>query len=162
MNTQDINARVKELYLQWIHGWNRRESATMCKAFDENGTLIGFDGSLVKGRIELEELLTEVFTHHATAAYVTLVRDIQFLSDTVAVLRADVGMVPTGSDNINPVFNAVQIMTAKLTGDKWLIQFFQNTPAALHAQPEASKNLTIELMNELQRLVSELPNLPLN
>jgi len=105
----------------------------------------------VNGQIEIGAHLSEIFSHHQTASYVTIVREVRPIASDVTVLRANAGMVPPGKDDINPEMNAVQSMVAAQKSGKWEIALFQNTPAAFHERPELSKKLTDELRAVLRQ-----------
>ena len=107
--------------------------------------MVGFDGSPVDGRTEIEAHFEAVFGSHETAAYVAKVHEVRRLSDDVALLRAAVGMVPPGDSDINPDVNAIQSLVAVREGEHWRVALFHNTPAAFHGRPEAAEQLTEEL-----------------
>ncbi len=69
----------------------------------------------------------------------------RFLTPAVAVLRAVAGLIPPGQTDLNPALNAVQTLVAAAQDGHWRIELYQNTPAALHGQPEQSAALTAEL-----------------
>ncbi|TMA07866.1 MAG: SgcJ/EcaC family oxidoreductase, partial [Deltaproteobacteria bacterium] len=117
----------------------------MTNLFAEHGNLIGFDGSQINKRPEIGSVLSQIFADHPTAAYVAIVREVRFLSPSVAVLRAVAGMVPPGQSDINPAVNAVQTLVAVRSDGQWRIALFQNTPAQFHGRPELSEALTKEL-----------------
>jgi uncharacterized protein (TIGR02246 family) len=79
------------------------------------------------------------------------VRDVRSLSADVALLRAAVGMVPPGGDDINPATNAIQSLVAVRLEGRWQVALYQNTPAAFHGRPEAAVELTDELRGLLAR-----------
>ena len=142
---QEKAQEIVTLYQDWLTAWNNRNAAEMSTLFAEQGNLIGFDGSQISGRKELEETLSTIFAHHATASYVALIREIRFFSPDTAWLKADAGMVPSGGTDINPAFNAVQTMIAINVDGKWLVSILQNTPATFYAAPELKDKLTDEL-----------------
>jgi uncharacterized protein (TIGR02246 family) len=86
-----------------------------------------------------------VFANHRVAAYVPIVREIRQLALDAALLRAVVGMVPPGTDVINPATNAVQTLVAACHEGRWRIEMLQNTPAAWHGRPADADALTAEL-----------------
>ncbi len=88
--------QVHRLYQTLLDGWNKHDACQMAEQFAEDGNMIGFDGSQVNGRSEIEAHLSQAFAHHVTAAYVSIVREVRLLSPDVALLRAVVGMVPAG------------------------------------------------------------------
>jgi len=79
------------------------------------------------------------------------VREVRFLSTDIALLRAVVGMVPPGQNDINPAVNAIQSLVAVKDKDIWRITLFQNTPAQFHGRPELAEELTKELRQLLRK-----------
>ena len=145
-------AATRELYARLIEAWNKRNARDFALVFASNGGIVGFDGSQVNGQMEVGAHVSEVFSHHQTATYVTIVREVRSISADVTLLRANAGMVPPDKDDINPEVNAVQSLVAARKGGKWEIALFQNTPAAFHDRPEFSKKLTEELRAVLKTL----------
>jgi uncharacterized protein (TIGR02246 family) len=141
----DAESATRELYERLIEAWNKRNARNYALAFASNGSIVGFDGSQVTGQMEIGAHVSEVFSHHQTATYVTIVREVRPITNDVTVLRANAGMVPPGKDDLNPELNAVQSMVAARKGGKWDVALFQNTPAVFHENPELSKKLTEEL-----------------
>jgi uncharacterized protein (TIGR02246 family) len=141
---------VQKLYGDLIESWNKQNSEKMAECFGTDGNMIGFDGSHVKGRKEIEMHLKEIFIHHKTASYVTIIRNIRFITNDVCILEAVVGMVPAGKNDINPAVNAVQTIVAQKQNNSWLIENFQNTPAAYHGRPELVEKLSNELRSSIR------------
>jgi uncharacterized protein (TIGR02246 family) len=141
---------VRALYQALLAAWNERDAGGFSDCFASDGHTVGFDGSQLEGRAEIEQKLRRIFMDHPTASYVSKIRGIQFLSPDVALLRAVVGMVPAGQADLNPAVNAVQSMVAVRKPDQWRIHLFQNTPAAFHGSPEMSEHLTEELRQVLR------------
>jgi len=147
----DAEKATRDLYGRLIEAWNKRNARDYALLFASNGSIVGFDGSQVNGQIEIGAHVSEVFSHHQTASYVTIVREVRSIGSDVTLLRANAGMVPPGKDELNPDMNAVQSMVAARKGEKWEIALFQNTPAAFHGRPELSKKLTDELRGALRQ-----------
>lgn len=141
----EAEGAARELYEKLIQAWNKRNARDFALVFASNGSIVGYDGSQVDGQLDIGAHISEIFSHHQTAAYVTIVREVRPISSDVVVLRANAGMVPPGKDELNPDRNAVQSMVAARKGGKWEIALFQNTPAAYDGRPELSKKLTEEL-----------------
>lgn len=141
---------VKTLYQQLLAGWNRRDAAAMAALFTQEGSVVGFDGSQMQGPDEIQAQLAPIFADHPTAAYVSIVREVRALTPNVALLRADVGMVPPGQQTINPATNAIQSLIAVQEDETWGIALFQNTPAQFHGRPHLVEKMT----RELQALVT--------
>lgn len=148
----DAASAARELYQRLIQAWNKRNARDYALAFASTGSIVGFDGSQVNGQMEIGAHVSEIFSHHQTAAYVTIVREVRPITSDVMLLRSNVGMVPPGKDDINPELNAIQCMLAVRKGDKWEVALFQNTPAAFHDRPDLSKKLTEELRAVLRQM----------
>jgi uncharacterized protein (TIGR02246 family) len=138
-------AAISDLYFKLLDCWNRRQPSEFAALYSEDGSQVGFDGSQIEGRAQIEAHLRQIFADHMTAAYVGKVREVRFLSAQVALLRAVVGMIPPGKNDLNPAANAVQALVAVKQGDQWRIAHYQNTPAQFHGRPEAVEALTNEL-----------------
>ena len=144
------DSQTRELYARLIEAWDKRNARDFALQFTSDASLVGFDGSQVNGQLDIGAHLTEVFTHHQTPRYVSIVRDVRLLSSDVTILRANTGLIPAGKDDIDPALNAVQSMLAVQKGGSWKIALFHNTPAAYHTRPDLAKQLTEELRAKLK------------
>src|SRR5713226_10104609 len=95
-----------------LDSWNNRAAADLAALFAEDGNLVGFDGSMLNGRSEIESALRQVFADHPTAAYVGKVRSVRLLTADAPVRRAVAGMVSPGQSDLNPAVNTVQTLIA--------------------------------------------------
>lgn len=138
-------SEVRTLYRQLLDSWNKRDANAFAALFLEDGDSIGFDGSQLIGRAEINATLQQIFADHVTAPYLAKVRSVRFLTPDVAILRAVSGMVPPGQSDINPAVNAVHTMVAARCDGTWRIALFQNTPAQFHGRPELVQQMTEEL-----------------
>lgn len=136
---------IRDIYRQLLHSWNKRNAAGMASLFATNGTLIGFDGSQLSGQKEIRTVLDEIFAHHPTAAYITIIKEIRELAPGATMLLAVVGMVAQGHTDITPAVNALQTLIVTTENGEPRIALFQNTPAAYHGRPELSDQLTADL-----------------
>lgn len=140
---------VESLYNKLITSWNTRDADKFAECFSAQGNSIGFDGSEAIGRDMIAKHLKEVFDNHQTAEYIMIIKQIRFISKEVCILKAFVGMVPPGGEDINPAVNSIQTIVAKKEGNVWGIEQLQNTPAAFHGRPELSESLSAELRKVL-------------
>jgi uncharacterized protein (TIGR02246 family) len=136
---------VKTLYRQLVECWNQRDAAAFAALYEKDGSCIGFDGSQMNGRSEIESVLSKIFAEHQTAPYVSKIREVRFVTSEVAILRAVAGMVPPGKSDLDPALNAIQSLVASRREGSWRIALFQNTPAQFHGRPELTQQLTDEL-----------------
>ncbi|MCC2684052.1 MAG: hypothetical protein K0R75_951 [Paenibacillaceae bacterium] len=141
---KEIN-EVKELYQRLVEAWNERDARSMADRFAEEGESIGYDGSQSVGREEIYAHLKAVFDHHLTAKFVYKVKDVRFLAENVAVVRAIAGMVPDGQAVLNRNVNTHHTIVAAKNNGHWCIHLFQNTPAQFHGRPELVEQMTNEL-----------------
>jgi uncharacterized protein (TIGR02246 family) len=103
---------------RFLRGWNRRDARAIAALFAADGGLVGFDGSEVGGGPPgVEAHLAPIFRDHATAAYVGIVRGVQALGPDALIVRAVVGMVPPGGDDVRSDVNAIQTLVAVREGD---------------------------------------------
>lgn len=135
---------VLALYEDLLTAWNRRDAPAYAALFAPDGALVGFDGGQVAGA-DVEDHLAPIFADHPTAAYVWKVREVRSLGADVVLVRAIVGMVPPGRDELNPAANAVQSLVARRQAGEWRIVLFQNTPAQYHGRPDLADRHTGEL-----------------
>ena len=145
------HSEIEVLYKKLLACWNKQDAKGMASLFAHDGNIIGYDGSQINGRSQIESEMTRIFTNHQTASYVWKVREIRFLNNEAALLRAVVGMIPPGKKEIMAERNAVQSLIAAIRNNEWQIALFHNTPAQFHGRPEQSEALTKEL-NELAAL----------
>jgi uncharacterized protein (TIGR02246 family) len=143
-------AEVRELYRQLLEAWDKRNARDYALLFAPDAILVGFDGTQVFGQTDIGAHISEVFSHHQTARYVSIVRGVRAVTSDVLALSAVAGMVPPGKEDINPEVNAVQTMVAARSGGAWKIALFQNTPAEFHGRPNDAKALCEELRNVLK------------
>jgi uncharacterized protein (TIGR02246 family) len=136
---------VSSLYQRVLNYWTRRDPKDMANLYEDNGALIGFDGSQVNGRAEIESAMRDIFAKHATGAYVGKVKEVRFPGAGIALVRAIAGMVPPGQSDINPAINAIQTLLGVKRDGQWRICLFQNTPAQFHGRPELAAALSQEL-----------------
>ena len=140
----DDEAEVRALYRNLLQAWNQQSAQGMAEQFVDEGVTIGFDGSEMVGKQQLESQLAAIFKDHQTGKYVGKVKEVIPLSPEVVLLRAISGIVPPGKSEIAPTKNALQTVVARKAGD-WRIALYQNTPAQFHGRPELVKQMTTEL-----------------
>jgi uncharacterized protein (TIGR02246 family) len=135
---------VEALHRALLQCWNERDADGYGALFTADGSMVGFDGSTVEGSVAVTEHLAGIFGDHEPARYVAKVREVRFLADDVAVVRAVAGMIPPGGDDIKPEVNAIQVLVA-VRSERWRVAHFQNTPASFDGRPDERDALTNEL-----------------
>jgi uncharacterized protein (TIGR02246 family) len=144
-------AEVREVYRKLLEAWDKRNARDYALLFAPDAILVGFDGTQVFGQTDIGAHISEVFSHHQTARYVSIVRGVRTVTGDVMALSAVAGMVPPDKTDINPEVNAVQTMIAARRGNAWQVYLFQNTPAAFHGRPDDAKALSEELRGALKQ-----------
>jgi uncharacterized protein (TIGR02246 family) len=138
-----------DLYVKLLTAWNNRDARAMSACFDKDAVMIGFDGSTVEGKAEIERHLAPIFRDHPTAAYTAILRS-EHVYGGFSLLRADAGMLPPGAHDIKSDNIARQTVVARETSDRWLIVQFQNTPIALDQNKKARSAIYDALQSALK------------
>jgi uncharacterized protein (TIGR02246 family) len=139
--------KIKKLYEQLITFWNMRSGDKMSSLFTDDGSIIGFDGTQENGRENISAHLNEIFKNYSSNPFVYLIREVRFLSDTTALLRAVAGIMPEYGAEMNSDLNTIQSVVAVKKNEGWKVALLQNTPASWLGRPEDVKALTKELEN---------------
>jgi uncharacterized protein (TIGR02246 family) len=143
MTAQD--PAIVSTYTKLLHAWNAQDASGMAALFAEGGAQVGFDGSEAQGPRTIQERLAPIFRDHPTKRFVYVIREVRLLTDDVALLRANAGMVPRDSLELDETKNVVQTVVVRKEGGSWRIELFQNTPARLDGRPEAVAAMSKEL-----------------
>lgn len=147
---------IRTVYKTLLESWNSNDATAFANLFTESANVIGFDGSQMNGRKQIRDELTRIFQDHQVATYVGIIKEIRNLNENIYLLRAVVGMLPPGKDEIKPDVNAIQTLIVVRTGNDFKIEAYQNTAAAFHGRPELSKQLTEELQQVADKHVTTL------
>jgi uncharacterized protein (TIGR02246 family) len=139
-------AAIRALYQQLMDGWNAGSGDAFASSFEEDGDLVGFDGTHLKGRQEIALFHQHLFDMFLKGSrLVGKVRSVRFLTSDVAVMHAVGGTVLAGQTDLEPERNSVQTLVTIKRNGKWNIAAFQNTRATYTGRPEESQKLTEEL-----------------
>jgi uncharacterized protein (TIGR02246 family) len=132
---------------------NKGDGELFAFPFEEDGDLVGFDGTHLKGHQQIASFHQQLLqTYVKGSRLVGKIRDVRFLTPTVAIMHAVGGTVMIGQTDIEPDRNSVHTLVfKKRDGDKWCIAAFQNTRVQYIGRPEMSDELTRELREELQK-----------
>ena len=152
-----MDSTIAALLARYLDAWNARDADAMAETLCEDAVLVGFDGSVMKGREDARTTLRQIFADHPTGRYVWLLRGTPELAPGVVALYALAGLVPAGKDDIDPSLTAVLSLVALRQGGEWRIRMFQTTPAQLHGQPQVREDYAAELRAELGRRLEGTP-----
>jgi uncharacterized protein (TIGR02246 family) len=122
-------AAVRALYQQLMDGWNQGSGDAFASVFTEDGDLIGFDGTHLKGREEIAPFHQQLFDKWLKGScLVGEVKDVRFLSPDVALMHAVGGTVMRGKTDPVPERDSIQTLVATRQEDgEWRLAAFQNT-----------------------------------
>jgi len=119
---------VRDLYQQLLEGWNQGDSAAFSAPFAEDGDLVGFDGTHLKGRGEIAQFHEPLFRNWLKdARLVGEVRDLRFLAPDVVLLHAVGQTILPGHLDPSPERDSVQTLVAIKRSGAWRLAAFQNT-----------------------------------
>jgi uncharacterized protein (TIGR02246 family) len=142
----DDEGAIRSLYQQLMDGWNAASGDAFAAPFEEDGDLVGFDGTHIKGRQEIASFHQHLFDIFLKGSrLVGKVRSVRFLTSNVAVMHAVGGTVMAGESDLERERNSVQTLVAVKRNGKWSLAAFQNTRAIYMGRPEESQKLTEEL-----------------
>ena len=139
-------AVVRTLYQQLMDGWNAGSGNAFASPFEEDGDLVGFDGTHFKGRQQIALFHQHLFDMFLKGSrLVGKIRSVRFLTSDVAVMHAVGGTVMPGQTDLESERNSVQTLVAVKRNGRWSLAAFQNTRATYIGRPEESRKLTEEL-----------------
>src|SRR5688572_10656207 len=148
---------IVSTYTKLLAAWNAQDAAGMAALFAEGGAQVGFDGSEAQGPTTIHQQMAPIFQDHPTKRFVHVVREVQRVTEDVALLRAIAGMVPRDSLELDESKNVVQSLVVRKEGAGWRIVLFQNTPAKLDGRPEAVAAMSEELRAAAQQQLGGQP-----
>ncbi|GAA0236662.1 SgcJ/EcaC family oxidoreductase [Haladaptatus pallidirubidus] len=121
-------AAVRKLYQKLMDGWNQGSGAAFASVFAEDGDLIGFDGTHLHGREEIDSFHQELFDRWLKGTrLVGQVEDVAFAAPDVAVLHAVGGTIPSGKSTPVSERDSIQTLVATKRDGDWHFTAFQNT-----------------------------------
>ena len=121
---------VRDLYRRLMDGWNRGSGDDFAAVFAENGDLVGFDGTHLRGRREIAPFHQELFDKWLKGTrLVGQIEDVRFLNPDIALIHAVGGTVMRGKTEPSPERDSIQKLVAVRRDGQWRFAAFQNTRA---------------------------------
>ncbi|HET9824585.1 MAG TPA: SgcJ/EcaC family oxidoreductase [Chitinophagaceae bacterium] len=148
-------AIMESIYEHLINAWNEANAEAFSELFSENGSMVGFDGSIANGRANICDHLSSIFANYRPGKFVAIIKEITVWSSNAGILRAVAGIVLPGRRKVNRGTNAIQSMVVANEAGHFRIALFQNTPAAFHGRPDLAEQLTTELQQQMERTNQE-------
>ena len=72
---ETAEAKIRMLYKKLLESWNNNNPGDFANLFAENGNTIGFDGSQMNGRRQINDELSQIFASHKVSSYVGIIRE---------------------------------------------------------------------------------------
>jgi len=111
-----------------MDGWNAGSGEAFAAAFAEDGDLIGFDGTHLKGRQKIAPFHQRLFeTHLQGTRLVGRIKSVRFLGTEVALVHALGRTVMPGKSAPSAGRASIQTLVAVERRGQWRIAAFQNT-----------------------------------
>jgi uncharacterized protein (TIGR02246 family) len=127
-NHSTDEAALRALYQQLMDGWNQGSGDAFAAAFTEDGALVGFDGTHLKGREEIAPFHQRLFDKWLKGSrLVGQLKEVRFLSPDVALIHAVGGTVMRGKSEPSPERDSIQTLVATRQDGEWRLSAFQNT-----------------------------------
>jgi len=142
---------TRDLYTKFIDGWNAMDARAIAACLAPDALLIGFDGSRITGRVEIERNMAMIFADHQPHRFYPIERFVRMLAPTVGIYSGDIGCVPRGGHELDERLNARQVLVAGQSEEGWRAHLLQSTPAALHGQDQERLALNEELRQTIAR-----------
>ena len=68
------NSQIEKFCKELLDFWNNQDAKGMASLFAMDGSSVGFDGSPMNGKIQIESEIGQTFRSHKTAFYVGKIR----------------------------------------------------------------------------------------
>jgi uncharacterized protein (TIGR02246 family) len=121
-------AAVRALYQQLMDGWNQGSGEAFASVFTEDGDLVGFDGTHLKGRQEIAPFHQQLFDKWLKGSrLVGEIKDVRFLGRDVALMHAVGGTIMRSKSEPTPERDSIQTLVAVRRDGEWRLGAFQNT-----------------------------------
>lgn len=126
-SAMSAEAPIQALFQQLLLAWNRGDGTAYGELFTEDADYITFDGTHVKGREDIARSHQQLFdTHLKGSRLVGRVKDVRFLSPTVALVHATGGTIMAGKSTPSAERDSIQTLVAIQREGEWLFTAFHN------------------------------------
>jgi uncharacterized protein (TIGR02246 family) len=121
-------AAVRGLYQQLMDGWNQGSGAAFAAVFTDDGDLVAFDGTHLKGRAQIASVQQRLFDRYLKGTrLVGGVEQVRFLGPDTAVMHAVGNTVMRRRSAPSPERASIQTLVAVRREAGWRVAAFQNT-----------------------------------
>jgi uncharacterized protein (TIGR02246 family) len=119
---------VRALYHRLMDGWNQGSGTAFAAVFTNDGDLVAFDGTHLKGREQIASFQQQLFDKYLKGTrLVGEVRDVRFLDPETAVMHAVGNTIMRGKQKPSRQRASIQTLVAVRRDSEWRVAAFQNT-----------------------------------
>jgi uncharacterized protein (TIGR02246 family) len=119
---------VRELYERLMDAWNHGDGAAFAAVFAEDGDLVAFDGTHLRGRAQIHASHQELFDRWMKGTrLVGSVEHVRFVAPEVAVMHALGNTIARRRSRPARERASIQTLVAVRTADGWRLAAFHNT-----------------------------------
>lgn len=130
----------KELQAAWLN----RNGRNFAACFANDGTLIAFDGTYVKGKSEIYRYVQELFRVEQDLLYQSVPVELKRLTPTIVLFRCHTGKIRRETNRIRDerMAHLTLLLQKKAV---WEIVLMQYTPASFETYPKMRTSFQYEL-----------------
>jgi uncharacterized protein (TIGR02246 family) len=126
-SSQDEDA-LRALVHRIVEGWSNANGSAIAGVYASDGTLVAGDGTVTRGPDEIARYHDRQFEHFLKGTRLTVeVRSVHFLSDDVALMQTEGGILWPGQQQLAPGNSGIQSFIAVREDGTWRVRLFQNT-----------------------------------
>lgn len=111
-----------------VQGWNSGKGNIVASVYADDGTLVAGHGVVTRGRSAIARYHDELFSGpNAGTRLIVKVSSVRFLSDDVALVQTEGGILWPGESELAPRNRGIQSFVVKKNAGAWQVVLFQNT-----------------------------------
>jgi uncharacterized protein (TIGR02246 family) len=111
-----------------VEGWNNANGSMIASVYAADGTLVAGDGTVTRGPGEIARYHDRQFQDFLKGTRLSVdVRSVHFLSENVALMQTEGGILWPGQQQFAPGNRGIQSFIAVREGQTWRVRLFQNT-----------------------------------
>jgi uncharacterized protein (TIGR02246 family) len=119
---------IRALQRRMLEAWGACDGEAFAAPFSDDALFIGFDGSVMRGRVQIAATHQDVFDRWMKGTRLVEDRtDVRFVDPDVAIVHTLGGTVPRGKSEPTPERDSIQTLVAVRDARGWSFVSFQNT-----------------------------------
>jgi uncharacterized protein (TIGR02246 family) len=119
---------LRGLVQKIVEGWSNADGGMIASVYASDGTLVAGDGTVTRGPGEIARYHDRQFQEFLKGTRLTVaVRSVHFLSEDVALMQTEGGILWPGQQQLAPGNSGIQSFIAVREDGTWRVRLFQNT-----------------------------------